>query len=328
MKMLRGLYNDIDFMLRGTMNSICNKLSPPVVVLGYHRVTDLTSDPQMLAVTPENFRLQLEVITQYPVLRFEDDWTTVRKPSLVVTFDDGYADNLLEALPILEEFNIPATFFVTAGKVGSLDEFWWDELERLILLPVQLPPECTLVTKDGNKFTRFSRNLSERIKLYVAVHRLICGCGMPAECVNLLAQLRSWASLPAEGRGTHRPLSHAELATLAAHPLATIGAHSMSHLPLSRLMTTEQQADFTQSRNLLQNWLDREIKVCSYPFGTKKDFTPQTIEVAREAGFSKAAANFPGQWHGWTHPFKIPRQLVRNWDRDAFSKSLQKFWVL
>ena len=52
--------------------------------------------------------------------------------SVVITFDDGYRDNLLVAKPILEEHGLPATVFVTTGYVGSNRDFWWDELESLL----------------------------------------------------------------------------------------------------------------------------------------------------------------------------------------------------
>lgn len=325
--MHRALYHTMDYLLRGTKNYISNKLSPPVVVLGYHRVTTLCTDPQLLAVTPENFRQQLEIITRHPVLRFEEEWK-VRSPSIVITFDDGYADNLLEALPLLEEFNVPATFFVTTGKIGSHEEFWWDELERLILLPEQLPSECSLVGGNGTTFSWSSRTLPERLKLYEAVHRLIHDSGNPEECADLLAQLRSWSGLPATGRETHLLLDHSQLAALAKHPLVTIGAHGMSHLPFSRLLPGEQQEELIRSRELLRSWLDKEVPVFSYPFGSKKDFTPETIEYVQKAGFRKAAANFPGQWHSWTNAYDIPRHLVRNWDGETFSRRLRKFWVV
>lgn len=326
--MLRALYHNMDYLLRGTVNSICNKLSPPIVVLGYHRVTTLCTDPQLLAVTPVNFRQQLEVITRHPVLRFEEDWEAVRKPSIVITFDDGYADNLLEALPLLEEFNVPATFFVTTGKIGSHEEFWWDELERLILLPGLLPSECTLVCRNGAALTWPSRTMPDRLKLYEGVHRIIYDSGNPEECAGLLAQLRCWNGLPAEGRGTHLPLNNFQLSDLAAHPLVTIGAHGMSHLPFSSLLPNEQQEELKRSRELLRGWLDKEVPVFSYPFGSKNDFTPETIEYVKDAGFRKAAANFPGQWHSWTNAYDIPRHLVRNWDGEIFGQRLKKFWVV
>jgi hypothetical protein len=50
------------------------------------------------------------------------------------------------------------------------------------------------------------------------------------------------------------------------------------------------------------------------------------MAICREAGFAKAAANFPGQAHRWTDPFQIPRQLVRDWPVDIFAQKLKRFW--
>jgi peptidoglycan/xylan/chitin deacetylase (PgdA/CDA1 family) len=64
--------------------------------------------------------------------------------AVVVTFDDGYPDNLHEAMPLLERYDISATMFVTAGQLGSQREPWWDELDRLLLQPGILPPKLRL----------------------------------------------------------------------------------------------------------------------------------------------------------------------------------------
>jgi peptidoglycan/xylan/chitin deacetylase (PgdA/CDA1 family) len=63
---------------------------------------------------------------------------------VVVTFDDGYIDNHACAYQILKTFEIPATIFVTTGSIGSKREFWWDDLERILVLPEQLPTSLTL----------------------------------------------------------------------------------------------------------------------------------------------------------------------------------------
>src|SRR5262249_44705633 len=68
----------------------------------------------------------------------------LRRGTVVVTFDDGYADNATTALPLLERYDVPATCFVTTSAVASSREFWWDELERLLLERVDLPPELRL----------------------------------------------------------------------------------------------------------------------------------------------------------------------------------------
>ena len=76
---------------------IANIYTKPVVVLLYHRVTSLKIDSHQLLVTPENFKNQMNFVkNHYKVLRFEDDWNFTTEPSVVVTFDDGYAHNYYE----------------------------------------------------------------------------------------------------------------------------------------------------------------------------------------------------------------------------------------
>ena len=108
------------------------------------------TDPWQLAVTPSHFAEHLEVIRRHgrplavrDLTRALADGRTPRR-AIVVTFDDGYADNLHHALPLLERHDVPATMFIAAGCVGRLDGFWWDQLERLILTPGDLPPTLRL----------------------------------------------------------------------------------------------------------------------------------------------------------------------------------------
>src|SRR5215207_9718003 len=95
------------------------------LILMYHRVAYLHSDPWNLAVTPQRFSQHLEILRQHtkPVsLRqlFEGLLNDNTDEYLVaITFDDGYADNLYNAKPLLERYNFPATFFLTTGYIGG-----------------------------------------------------------------------------------------------------------------------------------------------------------------------------------------------------------------
>ena len=68
----------------------------------------------------------------------------ISRRSIVITFDDGYADNLYNAKPLLERYKIPATVFVTSGHIYAQEEFWWDELDRVLLQPGTLPETLCL----------------------------------------------------------------------------------------------------------------------------------------------------------------------------------------
>ena len=185
------------------LNRLLNLADPPVIVLVYHRVATLSSDPEMLAVTPENFRAQMRYLKEnVSLVRFEEDWTKASKPAVAITFDDGYADNALAALPILEEVGVPATFFISTGTIGTTREFWWHELERLILGGERLPSSFTL--KNG----RFARTWPtgtdpERQEFYHEIVRLM-NSSDPERRNIWLAQLRDWAQCEEKIDDTHR----------------------------------------------------------------------------------------------------------------------------
>src|SRR6266516_3319260 len=130
------------------------RLQPSASILCYHRVTELKRDPQLLSVTPRHFAEQIDVLRRrYNVVRLQD-WASDRYSpkrgvrDVIVTFDDGYADNVREALPILRAADCPATIFVTAGKIDDESEFWWDELERIFLATPDLPERLSLTIGD------------------------------------------------------------------------------------------------------------------------------------------------------------------------------------
>ena len=131
--------------IRAIKNHLFNFIDSPIIILLYHRVTDLPADPEMLAVSPENFRRHMEFLKQqFRIVRFEEDWSNLQEPAVAITFDDSYADNVLEALPILEEVGVPATFFVSTGRIGTDKEFWWHQLEGILLRDGEFSPRFEL----------------------------------------------------------------------------------------------------------------------------------------------------------------------------------------
>ncbi len=128
-----------------------------VAILMYHRICEVPSDPWELCVSPKHFAEQLEYLNHhYQVLCLHSLVKSLReghlpKRAVVLTFDDGYADNLWNAKPLLERYEVPATVFVSTGYVDSDREFWWDELERLLVLTPVLPQRLH-VTLNGSVF--------------------------------------------------------------------------------------------------------------------------------------------------------------------------------
>ncbi len=313
-------------VIRSIWHRLENRFDPPIVILLYHRVTTLAADPQQLAVSPANFRAQMLFLKQHlPILRFEEDWSKVQQPAVVITFDDGYADNLNEALPILEEIGLPATFFICTGQIDTQQEFWWDELERVLLGERPYPPSFTL--EDAQHGQRWpTTTASERQQLYDQMHPLIKQVDAPQR-TDWLAQLRAWAHLDDQGRPSHRAMSSAELQKLASSPLVTIGAHTITHTRLAVQSAARQAEEIQASKQKLETWLVRPVPTFSYPFGGRRDYNQTTLALCKTAGFTKVAANYAGQAHRWSDRYQLPRQLVRDWPTERFAQALERFWV-
>ncbi len=324
--MLRTGYRLARAGLKITRNWVANHIEFPVIILIYHRVIELSSDPQRLCISPDHFREHMTYLKEnYRILRFEEPWAGQDGIGVVVTFDDGYADNFLEALPILEELNVPGAFFVSTGTIGTHKEFWWDELERLLLVGVDHPLSLHLELDSGRR-TWPTGDTQQRRELYQDLHALILAMDVTTR-ESLLTQLRDWADKGEEGRFSHRAMTVTELRRLADSSMVTIGGHTMSHTLLSNLGEERQQEEILGSKKCLEGWLGRELTVFSYPFGGKGSFDARSVHLCGEAGYQKAAANWSGQAHRWTDPYRIPRQLVRDWDVRTFAAMMKRFEI-
>jgi len=96
-------------------------------------------------VTPERFEEHISILrNRYNILSLPQlsqalTEQRIERNTVVVTFDDGYYDNLHLARPILESHQVPATMFVATANLDSSTELWWDELERILLTTRHLP---------------------------------------------------------------------------------------------------------------------------------------------------------------------------------------------
>jgi peptidoglycan/xylan/chitin deacetylase (PgdA/CDA1 family) len=297
------------------------------VVLGYHRVTDASPDPYGMRVSPRNFAEHLEVLRQSATpLRLQDVAASVSGGSIprgavAVTFDDGYADNLITTKQLLERFEMPMTFFVTAGALGS--EFWWDELERILLFAKRLPPELSLRVGDAELSWR-AGGLDESIgreQLLLAVSRRMEPLG-EAGRVAALEELQRWAGPSQRLEPVHRAVTAEELLELATGGLVEIGSHTSTHPRLARLSQGDQKKEIEGSGKRLRDLLGSEIRSFSYPHGS---LSGETVALVREAGYRRACTSDPDVVSGRTDLLQIPRFWVPDCDGDGLARWLRRW---
>lgn len=285
--------------------SDCSSDRPFVNVLMYHRVAKESCDSYDITVSPEHFADQMAYIARYfPVVRTEDDWSDIREPSVAVTFDDGYADNFHNALPVLEKYNIPATFFVSTENLGTNKLFWWDILEGIFRIRRQ-----GAVRLGQREFS--SKNLNE-------AHSFLRGM-LPDKRAALLDEVTKHQELPGDIM-ERCVLSLKELRLLSESPLVTIGAHTITHSSLSHEPKALQMQEIAVSKTRLEEIIGKVVSVLSYPFG---DYNEETIAILKECDIKKAFTVTGGLSFG-SGGFEIPRNKVPDTDSKGLERIMRK----
>lgn len=324
-------------------------------VLLYHRVREAQTDPYTMHVTPQHLEEHLRVIRAIghpmPLTQFAQGVRTSTLPrgAVCVTFDDGYADSLYTAKPLLERYDVPASVFVTTGAQGRRREFWWDELERVFLQPGILRARLDL---NGHgrpgawhlgDAAVYDRDAAHRHQAWTlspdprapysppdptprhaalrALHQLILPLPQ-AERQRLLDDVLSWADLAPAVRPTHRALAPAEVVELTRGGLVEVGAHTVNHLDLIAQPVAVQHAEIRQSKEELEAWLGHPVQTFAYPYG---HYSADVVAAVRAAGFTAACAckSRPGQ--RGSRPLLLPRVYVFNWHGDEFAHHLRQW---
>lgn len=300
-----------------------SRLFNHAMILGYHRIANPSHDPFSLNVTPENFSEQLEVIKKYAVpvslneLVKKIEAKKLTERYVAVTFDDGYADNFYRAKPLLEKSNIPATVFITPGKLES--EFWWDKLERILISSDIIPEELHLRYKSGSFFWRYNEKGKKDPKwsLFYSLYRLMAG--LEDSCIEeILDQLKD---LTDDGSGTYkyRTMTIDELQLMTSASLIDAGSHTMSHFNLKLGGADRLQYEIEQSKKMLDELLNRNISGFSYPNGS---LTPESDLIVKKCRYQYACVSRSNYIFSGSDKYSLNRFWVPDYNGERFEKWL------
>jgi peptidoglycan/xylan/chitin deacetylase (PgdA/CDA1 family) len=315
------------------------------LILMYHRVTEIGLDPWSLAVTPRHFAEQMAALREIArpcelrqLSRALQNHEEIDPLSVAVTFDDGYADNLHQAKPWLERYDISATIFVTSDYVGSNRDFWWDALDCL-LLAERLPPTLRLTiagkehlwhiespeasANDGavsHHAWRAPREADSHPhwKLYYELHGLLKP--LPEkERLDIIDQLLEWTGAAHSGREAYRQLTGEELHEMARGGLVEIGSHTLTHPDLQSMPRHAQWDEILQSRNALSEMIERPVMSFAYPYGA---LSPETPTLVQTVGYECACSTSSRSVTRKTDRFQMPRLMVGDWSGEEFGRRL------
>jgi peptidoglycan/xylan/chitin deacetylase (PgdA/CDA1 family) len=142
------------------------------------------------------------------------------------------------------------------------------------------------------------------------------------ERAEAMRQLHSWAGVPSEARADHRRLSRDELPLLASGEQLDVGAHGMTHTPLTYLELESQRQEISQCARLLEAVLGRRPMGFAYPHGDHDQSTRQTVV---DSGYAFACTTQPGLVRRSTPRFQLPRCTVLDWSGDEFRRRLKRW---
>lgn len=335
-------------MIRKWWRTLLQPHEAKAIVLMYHRVADLTYDPWQLAVSPTLFEQQLRVIRQQwsplSLAELTQALTAGSVPdrSVVLTFDDGYIDNFTHAKPLLEQYQIPATFFIITHTCEQQTPFWWDELQDLILTSKLLPEQIRLtiageeLVADLEGEAILTPSLENKQQTWTAAEGIPTKrCGLYLELwrrmrplvhgdqQTIMATLRDLAG---QVPGTNSELigmTPGHIQELLINPLFSVGAHTVTHPALADHSDEEQQREISSSRLYLEELIQRPINLFAYPYGSHTD---ATVAVLQKQHFGAAVTTNEGLITKHSQMLQLNRYQVMNWSEEAFDRQLNQWF--
>lgn len=205
------------------------------------------------------------------------------------TLDDGYRDNLEHAWPLFKRHGVPAALFIATSFPDKLGELWWVALERAIAATARIAIEV-----DGN--TRFidcataSAKQSAFNELYWWLRGFKDERAMRAAIGDLCRRYGVDPAAPC----AELCMTWPEVASMAADPLVTIGAHTVNHYMLRKWPASVVRDEMEQSAKIIQDALGKRPADFAYPVGDATSADARDFAVAKDAGFRLAVTTRPG----------------------------------
>lgn len=222
------------------------------------------------------------------------------RPKVALTFDDGWRDNAVNAFPLLQKYQVPASIFLSTDFIGSRQRFWWESIGE------------TLWNSHGEK---------ARAHLIECLQQL--GRPLPALCDDPDVQRRSLALLhflqdlktlspqdlnrltdecPQES--LPQALDWQQVRSLEASGLIRFGPHGASHAILTGLDDQTLDEELSRSRRALLNGCNRPLPVYCYPNGDNDERVRQHVA---DHDFPFALGTGTGIYRGANDPLALPR---------------------
>lgn len=269
-------------------------------ILMLHRVTAAETSPlgfnRHLSVTPQFLDTMLSAMKRegYAFVSLDELAERLERGGdsrnlATVTADDGYRDNMSEALPVLEAHDAPLTIYIAPGQIDRRICLWWTVLEEIIAGrdTFQLPSADGPVRID-------CVGAAAKARAYCNVEYHLTSLNPELDQDRLVRELAALTGVDADRPGRDLLMDWDEIRAAARHRLVTFGAHAANHYNLRRLTTVQAAREIAEGAERLEQELGTRPAHMAYPYGYEAAVGEREMRLAREAGFRTATTTRHG----------------------------------
>jgi len=240
-----------------------------------HRFNTLFASLKMFETQLRLYKKYFHIISldDFYHQRFHDD-----RFNVCLTFDDGFANNYRYVLPLLEQYQAPATFFITGIRDAGYDILWNDVLcAAYIYGPEKIIFRNEEFSKANNRKYRSSstgQRLVDRLRFANFEEKV--------EMMELLGSCKK------TGEADYwQQMTTGEIKELSASKWVTIGSHSYYHNDLANMTGVALKEDMIKSKQFLENITGKKINALAFPYGS---YTSEVVNEAKRVGFTQLLA--------------------------------------
>jgi len=271
-----------------------------IYVFNYHRIGErelCLYDREVFSCTSNAFDLQLKMIKQkFKLISLEELDYLIKEDKqqseryALITFDDGYIDNYVEAFPILQRNKVSAAFYVTTDFVGKELVPWWDEMAFLLRKSVgskyQLPSQYIMYELEPKVIEFVISKIIYEAKRLKKVSTLDVLHDIRIKFPNAVVQFNAYKQ--------RLFMDWAQLKEMTNSGMF-IGSHTLSHRVLSKLNSDDQTKELKESKNIIEAELGLTVDSVVYPVGRYHCYTLETCDLAKELGYKFGFNNEPSR---------------------------------
>jgi peptidoglycan/xylan/chitin deacetylase (PgdA/CDA1 family) len=248
-----------------------------------------------LEITPEFLALTVKTLRRegIDIISLEDVPQRImgnpgERPFAVMTFDDGYRDNLEHAAPLLRALDVPWTLYVVDGFASGRGSLWWLDLERVIAAADEV---STFLA--GKLQTYQTTSLKQKYATFDALHRRL-KAGSEEQLHRAMDELKQSYEFDPDSLVRELCADWNELRSLAKDPNVTIGAHTLTHPILTRCDARKAEAEIALSKDAIEMRMGRPIRHFAFPHGDAASAGAREFQLSRESGYDTAVTTQPG----------------------------------